>query len=58
MIVNHKLEVDRQIELILQELMQFLGIHLVPTHAVVQPAANTDLEAVCGLVKEDAPAGN
>ena len=57
-IVYDKFKVHGQVELVFYQFVQFLCIHIVASHAVVQPAANADVEAVGLLVEEDASAGD
>ena len=58
LVVNAKLEVYGQVEHILYQLVQILRVHLAASHAIVQPAADADIEAVCGLVEEDLSTGD
>lgn len=53
MIVYDEFKVRGQVELVLNQLVQLFGVHFAASHAVVQPASDTDVEAVGGLVKED-----
>ncbi len=58
MVVDDEFKIYGQVELVFYQFVQLLGIHLMAGYAVVQPAADTDVEAVGGLVEEDAPTGD